>query len=37
MGKAAGLPVVVVSGVVTDPSPGGVAELIRNPAHDLFR
>jgi coenzyme F420-0:L-glutamate ligase/coenzyme F420-1:gamma-L-glutamate ligase len=37
MGKAAGLPVVVVSGVETDPSPGGVAGLIRNPAHDLFR
>jgi coenzyme F420-0:L-glutamate ligase/coenzyme F420-1:gamma-L-glutamate ligase len=37
MGKAAGLPVIVVSGVTTDPSPGGVEGLIRNPAHDLFR
>lgn len=37
MGKSAGLPVVVVSGVETEPSPGGVAGLIRNPAHDLFR
>lgn len=37
MGKSAGLPVIVVSGVETEPSPGGVAGLIRNPAHDLFR
>jgi coenzyme F420-0:L-glutamate ligase/coenzyme F420-1:gamma-L-glutamate ligase len=37
MGKAAGLPVVVVSGVATDPSPGGAGGLIRNAAHDLFR
>ncbi len=37
MGKSAGLPVIVVSGVETDPSPGGSPGWIRNPAHDLFR
>ncbi len=37
MGKAAGLPVIVISGVETEPSPGGAGGLVRNPAHDLFR
>jgi len=37
MGKAAGIPVVVVSEVPTGPSPGGAAPLVRDPAHDLFR
>lgn len=37
MGKADGRPVVVVSGVETTPAPGGVAGLLRNPVHDLFR
>ncbi len=37
MPKAGGTPVVVVSGVVTRPAPGGAAQLVRDPAHDLFR
>lgn len=37
MGKAAGTPVVVVTGVATPPAPGTVAGLVRDPAHDLFR
>ncbi len=37
MGKAAGAPVVVISGVPTTPAPGTVAGLLRKPEHDLFR
>jgi coenzyme F420-0:L-glutamate ligase/coenzyme F420-1:gamma-L-glutamate ligase len=37
MGKGSGTPAVVVSGVPTRPSPGGVGELLRARAHDLFR
>ena len=37
MGKAAGTPVVVVSGVPSTPAPGTVAALLRRPEHDLFR
>jgi coenzyme F420-0:L-glutamate ligase / coenzyme F420-1:gamma-L-glutamate ligase len=37
MGKAAGLPAIVVSGVATEWGPGGVCELLRDPGHDLFR
>jgi coenzyme F420-0:L-glutamate ligase/coenzyme F420-1:gamma-L-glutamate ligase len=37
MGKAAGTPAVVASGVATIPGPGGAAALVRDPAHDLFR
>ena len=35
--KGGGLPAVVVSGVSTEAAPGGVGELLRDPAHDLFR
>jgi len=37
MDKAAGTPVVVVSGVATTPAPGTAAGLLRRPEHDLFR
>ncbi len=37
MGKAAGTPVVVISGVPTSPAPGTVGTLLRDPDHDLFR
>ena len=37
MGKAAGTPAVVASGVDTLPGPGGAGALLRDPAHDLFR
>jgi coenzyme F420-0:L-glutamate ligase/coenzyme F420-1:gamma-L-glutamate ligase len=37
MGKAAGLPAIVVSGVATEWAAGGVEELLRDPTHDLFR
>jgi coenzyme F420-0:L-glutamate ligase/coenzyme F420-1:gamma-L-glutamate ligase len=37
MGKDAGTPAVVVSGVATTPAPGGAGALVRDPAHDLFR
>jgi coenzyme F420-0:L-glutamate ligase/coenzyme F420-1:gamma-L-glutamate ligase len=37
MGKGAGTPAVVVSGVDTPPGPGGAGALVRDPAHDLFR
>ncbi len=37
MGKAAGTPVVIISGVGTAPAPGSVAGLLRKPEHDLFR
>ena len=37
MGKAAGTPAVVASGVDTLPGPGGAGALVRDPAHDLFR
>jgi coenzyme F420-0:L-glutamate ligase / coenzyme F420-1:gamma-L-glutamate ligase len=37
MGKAAGTPAVVASGVATIPGPGGAGALVRDPAHDLFR
>ena len=36
-GKGAGAPAVVISGVATPVGPGGVDELLRDPAHDLFR
>jgi len=37
MEKGGGFPVVIVSGVETDPAPGTVAALVRDPRHDLFR
>jgi len=37
MDKAAGTPVVVISGVATTPAPGSVQGLLRKPEHDLFR
>jgi coenzyme F420-0:L-glutamate ligase/coenzyme F420-1:gamma-L-glutamate ligase len=37
MGKAAGTPAVVVSGVTTRPGPGGAQALLRPPEQDLFR
>lgn len=37
MGKAAGTAAIVVSGVATQPGPGGASALVRDPAHDLFR
>ncbi len=37
MGKAAGTPAAVVSGVDTIASPGGVGDLLRDPELDLFR
>lgn len=37
MGKAAGTPVVVISGVASQPAPGTVIDLLRRPEHDLFR
>lgn len=37
MGKAAGTPAAIVSGVDTIPSPGGIGELLRDPELDLFR
>lgn len=37
MPKAGGTPAVVVSGVATSPGVGALAELVRDPAHDLFR
>jgi coenzyme F420-0:L-glutamate ligase / coenzyme F420-1:gamma-L-glutamate ligase len=36
-GKGAGAPAVVVAGLATPLGPGGVGELLRDPAHDLFR
>jgi coenzyme F420-0:L-glutamate ligase/coenzyme F420-1:gamma-L-glutamate ligase len=35
--KDGGMPAVVISGVVTERAPGAVADLVRDPAHDLFR
>jgi coenzyme F420-0:L-glutamate ligase/coenzyme F420-1:gamma-L-glutamate ligase len=37
MDKAGGLPAILVSGVATEWAVGGVQELLRDPAHDLFR
>lgn len=37
MTKGSGHAVVVVSGASTSPAPGGMADLLRDPAHDLFR
>lgn len=37
MDKGGGLPVVIVSGVDTEPGPGGAAALVRAAEHDLFR
>jgi coenzyme F420-0:L-glutamate ligase/coenzyme F420-1:gamma-L-glutamate ligase len=37
MDKGAGLPAVLVRGAVTEWAPGGAAELLRDPRHDLFR
>lgn len=37
MGKAAGHAAICVSGVATEPAPGGVQDLLREPEHDLFR
>ena len=37
MQKASGTPVVCCSGVVTLPAPGSLADLVRDPEHDLFR
>lgn len=37
MTKDSGNAVVVVSGAPTIPAPGGMAGLLRDPAHDLFR
>lgn len=37
MPKAGGTPVVIISGVVTEPGPGGAGRLVRAAEHDLFR
>jgi len=37
MGKDSGTPAVIASGIATRPAPGAAAELVRDPAHDLFR
>jgi coenzyme F420-0:L-glutamate ligase/coenzyme F420-1:gamma-L-glutamate ligase len=37
LGKDAGTPAVVASGVTTEPAPGGAHLLVRDPEHDLFR
>lgn len=37
MEKAGGVPAVLVGGVTTEWAPGSAGELLRNPAHDLFR
>jgi coenzyme F420-0:L-glutamate ligase/coenzyme F420-1:gamma-L-glutamate ligase len=37
MGKDSGTPAIVASGIATTPAPGSGAELVRDPAHDLFR
>jgi coenzyme F420-0:L-glutamate ligase/coenzyme F420-1:gamma-L-glutamate ligase len=37
MDKASGFPAVLVRGVETEWAPGSVAEILRDPAHDLFR
>ena len=37
MDKAGGFPAILVSGVATEWAPGGVQDLLRDPAHDLFR
>jgi coenzyme F420-0:L-glutamate ligase / coenzyme F420-1:gamma-L-glutamate ligase len=37
MGKDAGTPAVVASGVATPFGPGGAGALVRDPEHDLFR
>ena len=37
MDKASGLPAVLVRGVETEWAPGSAAEILRDPAHDLFR
>lgn len=37
MDKAGGLPAILVSGVATEWAVGGVQELLRDPAYDLFR
>jgi len=37
LGKDAGTPAVVASGVATEPAPGGAHLLVRDPEHDLFR
>jgi len=37
MGKDSGTPAVVASGIPTHPAPGAASQLVREPAHDLFR
>lgn len=37
MDKGGGLPAILVSGVATEWAPGTATELLREPAHDLFR
>lgn len=37
LGKGAGTPAVIASGVPTEPAPGGARLLVRDPEHDLFR
>jgi coenzyme F420-0:L-glutamate ligase/coenzyme F420-1:gamma-L-glutamate ligase len=37
MDKAGGLPAVLIKGVETEWAPGTAADLLRDPAHDLFR
>ncbi len=37
MDKGGGVPVVIVSGVATDPAPGGADALVRSAEFDLFR
>jgi coenzyme F420-0:L-glutamate ligase/coenzyme F420-1:gamma-L-glutamate ligase len=37
MDKAGGIPAVLVRGVATEWAPGSAAEILRDPAHDLFR
>ena len=37
MDKAGGLPAILIQGVETEWAPGTAADLLRDPAHDLFR
>jgi coenzyme F420-0:L-glutamate ligase/coenzyme F420-1:gamma-L-glutamate ligase len=37
LGKGSGTPAVAITGVPTDPAPGGAGALVRERAHDLFR
>jgi coenzyme F420-0:L-glutamate ligase/coenzyme F420-1:gamma-L-glutamate ligase len=37
MDKGGGFPAVAIRGVDTTPAPGAIADLVRDPEHDLFR